>query len=286
MPDARETLETVRGPDEVRARTRAWRQAGLTVGFVPTMGALHEGHLSLVRRAKRSADRVIASVFVNPAQFAPGEDFDAYPRDEAGDARQLLGAGCDLLYAPARHDMYPTGHATAIAMKGPALGLESDERPHFFGGVASVVAKLFNQVEPDLAVFGEKDYQQLMVIRRLVADLDFPIEIVGAPTQREPDGLALSSRNAYLTSDQRQIAGALNRVLARAAAEIRTGPLIAHITDRAAAALIEAGFDAVDYVAIRDAETLGVLAEPIERPARILAAARIGEVRLIDNLPA
>jgi len=261
------------------------RADGLTVGLVPTMGALHDGHLSLVTRAKARTDVVVASVFVNPAQFAPGEDFDAYPRHEAHDAGLLADTGCDLLYAPDRAAMYPDGFATTVTMAGPAEGLEAAVRPHFFHGVATVVAKLFNQVRPDVAVFGEKDYQQLLVIRRLVADLDLSVEVIGAPTTREADGLAMSSRNAYLDAAARITAGKLNGVLLAAAARLAAGSDWRDEEASGAAALLEAGFDAVDYVAVRDANTLASFDDPrVERPGRVLAAARLGDVRLIDNV--
>lgn len=278
-------LPVARAPDALRDALASARADGLTVGFVPTMGALHEGHLSLVRAAKAEADVVVASVFVNPTQFAPGEDFEAYPRDEARDAALLAETGCDLLYAPNRAAMYPDGFATTIVMAGPAEDLEAAARPHFFHGVATVVAKLLNQVRPDVAVFGEKDYQQLLVIKRLVADLDLGATIRGAPTLREPDGLAMSSRNAYLDADARAVAGRLNGVLFAAAGRLAHGEPWEGEQEACAAALLEAGFDAVDYVAARDAETLGVFeGESVAREGRLLAAVRLGPVRLIDNV--
>ena len=209
------SLPIVRTVADLRARVRAWRADGLRIGFTPTMGALHEGHLSLVRLARTRADRVVASVFVNPTQFGPNEDFDAYPRDEAGDAALLAGAGCDLLYAPSTVEMYPAGAATTVTVTGVSEPLDGQARPGHFAGVATVVAKLLNQCAPDIAVFGEKDYQQLQVIRRLVADLDLPVEIVGSPTARADDGLALSSRNAYLTPAERAVAPGSTRRSAR-----------------------------------------------------------------------
>lgn len=196
----------------LRARVKTWRDDRQTVGFVPTMGALHDGHISLVRLAKAHCDRVVASVFVNPRQFAAGEDLDAYPRTLMADAEKLTEARCDLIYLPTNEIMYPDGYSATVSLKGPALGLESEARPHFFDGVATVVAKLFNQVRPDMAFFGEKDYQQLLVIRQLVKDLDFPIDIVGGETVREHDGLAMSSRNVYLSPEDRQRAGRLNQI--------------------------------------------------------------------------
>lgn len=277
-------LQTVRTVDDLRAQVAAWRQKGETVALVPTMGALHEGHLALVRRARELAGRVVASVFVNPTQFAPHEDFDRYPRDEAGDAAKLVSAGCDLLYAPSVRDMYPEGFATSMAMGGPAEGLCGDFRPQMFGGVALVVTKLFLQALPDVAVFGEKDYQQLMVIRRFTRDLDIPVRVEGLPTVREGGGLALSSRNAYLSADERARAPELNRALVEAATALSAGVDAGAILEAAKARIAAAGFGTIDYVELRDAETL----EPVrrvERPARLLAAAWMGKARLIDNVP-
>ncbi len=282
MPDA---LPIVRTRAELRAALDRWRADGARIGFVPTMGALHEGHLSLVRQAGAAADEVVASVFVNPTQFAPGEDFDAYPRQEARDAELLAGAGCRLLFAPTRAHMYPDGHATGVTVAGPAGGLESAVRPHFFNGVATVVAKLLNLVRPDVAVFGEKDFQQLLVIRRLAADLELDVEILGGPTVRETDGLAMSSRNAYLTPEQRRAAAHLNAVLRRAAERLAAGASAAAEENDARGALLAAGFEAVDYVAVRDADDLSEFEDDrVTRPARVLAAARLGDVRLIDNI--
>ena len=267
----------------LRDRLSAWRREGARIGLVPTMGALHDGHLSLVRQTQSRADRCVASIFVNPAQFAPHEDFDRYPRDLASDARKLGGAGLDLIFAPDRQEMYPEGFSTRIEVGGPSAGLETDFRPHFFAGVATVVAKLLVAVMPDIAMFGEKDYQQLLVIRRLAADLGLPIEIEGAAIVREADGLALSSRNAYLSPEQRRIAGRLNVVLRDAATRLRHGDSVATVEEFGRSDLLEAGFDSVDYVAIRDAATLARIENP-DRPARILAAAKIGATRLIDNM--
>lgn len=277
-------LPVVRTVADLRAAVGEWRRQGLSVGFVPTMGALHDGHLSLVREAGAQADRVVASVFVNPTQFAAHEDLGTYPRQEDRDAQLLASAGCDLLFAPDPDAMYPEGFATRIEVGGPSQGLETDFRPHFFGGVAVVVAKLLNQVQADIAVFGEKDYQQLMVVRRLTADLDIPTRIIGAPTGRDGWGLALSSRNAYLSEPELEIARRLNGVLAEAGARARdTSPSEAEAWAREA--LVQAGFDRVDYVAIRRADDLTPFADPIDAPARILAAAWLGKTRLIDNLP-
>lgn len=262
-----------------------WRNAGSRIALVPTMGALHDGHLALVRQAAASADKVVVSIFVNPAQFAPHEDFGRYPRAFETDTAKLASAGAvQLVYAPQVGDMYPEGFATKVSLDGPASGLETAFRPHFFAGVATVVTKLFTQCRPDIAVFGEKDYQQLLVVRRLSRDLDLGVDVIGVPTVREADGLALSSRNAYLSGDQRKIAAHLNRVLLNVAERARSGIPVPQAEAEGAAALIGAGFERVDYVAIRDAATLEQL-RTVERPARVLAAARIGTIRLIDNRP-
>jgi pantoate--beta-alanine ligase len=277
-------LETASNTVELRLRVRLWRSKGDRIALVPTMGALHEGHLAHIRAAKAKAERVVVSIFVNPAQFAPHEDFGRYPRDLAKDRAMLERQGeADLIYAPGVREMYPQGFATRVAVEGPATGLEGDFRPHFFSGVATVVTKLFIHCAPDFATFGEKDYQQLLVVKRLVKDLDLPLGIIGVPTIREPDGLALSSRNAYLNAEQRNVAAHLNRVLRASAEQAKTGTPIPQTESEAAAALLTAGFDRVDYVAIRDAETLAPV-NAVEKPARILAATRIGSIRLIDNM--
>jgi pantoate--beta-alanine ligase len=278
-------LPVVRTVAELRARIRAWRDKGERVGLVPTMGALHEGHLSLVRRARQDAERVVASIFVNPTQFAPGEDFEAYPRDEARDAELLASVGCGLLYAPDVAQMYPQGFSTRVTVSGVSEPLEGAARPAHFAGVATVVTKLLLQALPDVAVFGEKDYQQLQVIRRLVRDLDIPVEIVGAPTMRAGDGLALSSRNAYLSDAERLVASRLNLVLARLAQALADGVDVAASEAQAVQALRQAGFDNVDYVEARGAEDLRRLGPgPVDGPARVLAAAWLGRTRLIDNM--
>lgn len=279
---AQTILPTVRDVPALRQAVGAWRKQGLSVGLVPTMGALHEGHLSLVRAAKDRCDRVVASLFVNPRQFAPHEDFERYPRDEAGDSRLLAGAGCDLLFAPERSAMYPEGFATSVIVADVSVPLEGDFRPHFFGGVATVVTKLLLQSLPDAALFGEKDYQQLLVIKHLARDLDIPVEIIGCPTVREHDGLAMSSRNAYLSEDERRIAARLNLVLHDAIKAARAGASIADAEAEAVRHLTAAGFTCVDYVAIRDARTLAPVSDLAN--ARILAAAWIGKTRLIDNM--
>lgn len=267
----------------MQRQSAAWRSAGLKVALVPTMGALHEGHLDLVRAARADADRVVVSIFVNPTQFAPTEDFANYPRDEATDLAKLAALGVDAVFTPMIAEMYPDGYATRIAVDGPARGLESDARPHFFGGVATVVAKLFIACAPDVAVFGEKDYQQLLVVRRMSADLGLPVTVVGFPTVRAADGLALSSRNAYLSPEEREAAPLLYAALRAAAMAIRAGSPPVDALAAAGRDLDDAGF-AVDYVTLRNADTLAEVAEPRTEPLRLLAAARLGRTRLVDNI--
>lgn len=284
MTDA-SPLSVVRTVADLRAVVGDWKRQGLKVALVPTMGALHEGHLTLVREAGRRADRVVASNFVNPTQFAAHEDLGRYPRQQEEDARLLAGAGCDLMFAPSAQEMYPDGFATSVAVAGPALELEGAFRPAMFGGVALVVTKLFNQVQPDVAVFGEKDYQQLVVIRRFTRDLDLPIQIVGAPTERDGWGLALSSRNAYLSEAELEIARRLNGVLAEAGVMAASGRPLTEVEKTAAEALVAAGFDRVDYVAVRRADDLSPFeADVAGGPGRILTAAWLGQTRLIDNM--
>lgn len=275
-------MQTIRDRAALRAAVAGFRDAGGRVALVPTMGALHAGHMALIDAARRPGVRVVASIFVNPRQFGAGEDLARYPRREAGDARMLAEAGCDLLWAPPVEEMYPDGFATTISVAGVSEGLDGAARPGHFDGVATVVAKLFNQVRPDVAYFGEKDFQQLAVIRRLVADLDMDVEIVGVPTQREDDGLALSSRNVYLLPEERERAVALPRALGVAARAIGRGDDAGAALADARAMLEGAGF-AVDYVALADAETLA-LDPAADRPRRLLAAARLGTTRLIDNV--
>jgi pantoate--beta-alanine ligase len=260
-----------------------WRKAGETIALVPTMGALHEGHLSLVKLAKSLAGRVVVSIFVNPIQFGPREDFHDYPRDEAGDLAKLATAGADLVFAPATAEMYPQGFSTKVSVGDLTEDLCGAARPNHFDGVATVVAKLLLQTAPDLAVFGEKDYQQLLVIRRLVRDLDLPVEIVGGPIMREPDGLALSSRNAYLSPSERSTAPLLHATIAEVAADLAKGRGADDAAEAGRFKLEAAGFR-VDYVAVRDPETLKPLSGPVKR-ARVLAAAYLGKTRLIDNVP-
>ncbi|MDZ4363564.1 pantoate--beta-alanine ligase [Brevundimonas sp.] len=285
MTDAAPVLPLVRTVEALRAVVADWRRQGLSVGFVPTMGALHEGHLGLVREAGALADRVVASVFVNPTQFAAHEDLGTYPRQEEIDAELLASAGCALMFAPTVEEMYPQGFATGVTVGGPSQGLETDFRPHFFAGVAIVVAKLLNQVRADVAVFGEKDYQQLMVIRRMARDLDIPTRIVGAATARDGHGLALSSRNAYLGEAEIEVARRLNGVLAKAAVQASSRRPLPAVERDAYSALLKAGFERIDYVAVRRAEDLGPFDDGvIDGPGRILAAAWLGRTRLIDNM--
>ena len=273
-------MQIVRNSEEL-ARARGAIEGSLAL--VPTMGALHAGHIALVEEAKRRADHVAASIFVNPAQFGANEDFGRYPRREGEDARMLEEAGCDFIWMPSVSDVYPAGFSTRIHVGGVSKRWEGEARPGHFDGVATVVAKLLVSVRPDVAVFGEKDFQQLAVIRRLVADLNIPVEIVAVPTVREDDGLALSSRNAYLSEDQRATALALPRALDYARGAILDGTPIPMVLDTARKSLIEAGFSRIDYFALVDAATL----EPLDAPAgamRLIAAAVIGTTRLIDNL--
>jgi len=262
---------------------RRVRRAG-KVALVPTMGALHKGHLALVRQARRRAAKVIVSIFVNPTQFAPTEDFGSYPRTFAKDLADLSKLEVDLVWAPDAAVMYPQGFATRIVPEGPALaGLEDKFRPHFFGGVATVVAKLFTQCRPDFAMFGEKDFQQLKVVTRMAKDLDLPVRVIGVPTVRETDGLALSSRNAYLSAEERAVAPTLYRVLGDCAEKIAAGAPIARALDHGRGEIAAAGF-AIDYLEARHAETLVPIASGKDGPIRLLVAARLGKTRLIDNI--
>jgi pantoate--beta-alanine ligase len=269
----------------LRQTVRDFKATGQTLGFVPTMGALHEGHLELVRHAKSLCDKVVVSIFVNPKQFAPTEDLALYPRTQTADLEALMRVGCDLVYLPSPDHIYPQGFATKIDMAGPALGLESDFRPHFFAGVATVVTKLFMQVTPDVAIFGHKDYQQLKVVETLVLDLDMGIKIVGHPTRREPDGLAMSSRNAYLSQKERALAPKLYETLNALKADLINGLPVDQAIDKAWATLIAAGFGPIDYLSLRDSDTLGPVDTNTDN-RRLLAALWLGSTRLIDNIEA
>jgi pantoate--beta-alanine ligase len=277
-----ELLPVVRQVADLRSCITGWRSDGMSVGLVPTMGAMHDGHLSLVRASIKQNDRTCVSLFVNPKQFGEGEDFGTYPRDEAADAAALAALSADLMYAPAGDAMYPAGSVTAVSVPGLGDWLEGEFRPGFFTGVATVVTKLLLQAMPDAAYFGEKDYQQLCLVRRLAADLDIPVEIAACPIVRDSSGLALSSRNAYLSDDQRAMAPGLNRALGQAAEAIRGGEDMAAATATATAAILDAGFAKVDYVAVRAAASLEP-AEKYDGNQRVLAAAWLGNVRLIDN---
>jgi pantoate--beta-alanine ligase len=285
-PTPGKTPKIVRTVADLRAQVAAWKAAGQRVALIPTMGALHEGHLSLIQLGQTKARRTVASVFVNPKQFAPHEDFDSYPRGEARDAELLAGVGCDLMFAPDVTEMYAPGFSTTINLTGVSEPLEGAARPQFFGGVATVVTKLLLQSQADVAIFGEKDYQQLQVIKRVVKDLDIPVEIVGAPTARAEDGLALSSRNAYLGPEERAAAVALPNAMKAAAKAVADGGRIDEAEAAAKAALLAAGFRQVDYVDIREAGDLSRLGPgPIgDARGRILVAAWLGKTRLIDNM--
>jgi len=268
-----------RALDSLRARKAS-------IALVPTMGALHEGHMSLVRLAKRRADKVVVSIFVNPTQFAPTEDFGSYPRTWKEDIAKLTSEQVDLVWHPDARAMYPDGFATHIVPEGPAVaGLEDRFRPHFFGGVATVVAKLFAQCRPDIAVFGEKDYQQLRVVAQMARDLDLGVRVIGSRTVRERDGLAMSSRNVYLSAEERHVAPTLHRVLKTLATRLRDGDDVEVAISEGAATVRQAGF-ALDYLEVRHAETLAPIAPNDTGPKRILVAARIGTTRLIDNIAA
>jgi pantoate--beta-alanine ligase len=279
------TMATVRTVEELRAQIAKWRAAGESIGLVTTMGALHAGHLSLVALARKNADHVVASIFVNPTQFGPREDFGRYPRDEAGDVAKLAEAGVDLVYIPAQAEMYPPGFTTQVTVKSLTDDLCGSARPNHFEGVATVVTKLLLQCAPDFAVFGEKDYQQLLVIRRLVGDLNIPVRIMGAPIMREEDGVALSSRNGYLSPAERATAPLLHQTLSAVAAALANGEGCDAASSAGRFKLEAQGFR-VDYVAIRDPETLEPLSGPIRGPARVLGAVYLGKTRLIDNVAA
>lgn len=274
----------VRSVQDLRQTVQRWRRGGRRVALVPTMGALHEGHLSLVKLARKHAKRVLVSIFVNPTQFAPHEDLAAYPRDAEGDWLKLASAGADLVYVPDMSEMYPEDFATRVEVAEITHGLCGVSRPHFFAGVATVVTKLFLQALPDIAVFGEKDYQQLLVIKRLVKDLNMPIEIIGGPIIREADGLAMSSRNAYLGERERRIAPQLHQVMSDMAKDLSHGRNTEQAREAGRMRLEAAGFR-VDYLEVRTAQTLIPIEGPVEEPARVFAAVYLAKTRLIDNIP-
>ena len=276
------SLVAVRDVESLRRRVQGWRREDLSVALVPTMGALHKGHMKLIDRARKMADRVVATIFVNSKQFGPAEDFSAYPRCEADDFEMLNASGVHLLFAPDATEMYPDGFATTVLVAGIGDVLDGQHREGHFNGVATVVTKLLLQTLPDIVLFGEKDYQQLILVRRFVEDLNIPVDVIGVPTAREPDGLAMSSRNVYLTTEERTRAPALYAAITEAAYEIADGGNVAKALASARAKLTSAGFDAVDYVEARHSESL----EPLTKagvPGRVLAAARLGRARLIDN---
>ena len=274
----------LRSVPSLRRALEPYRKAGVSIALVPTMGALHRGHMALVREARRRAKRVVVSIFVNPTQFAPHEDFASYPRSFATDLKALRAENVDTVWAPAVEAMYPDGFATRLAPEGPAkAGLEDEYRPHFFGGVATVVAKLFTQVSPDFAFFGQKDYQQLRVVTQIAKDLDLPVKVIGVPTVREPDGLALSSRNVYLSSAERAVAPMLYKVLKGCASRIKGGEKIDHVLNVGRIEVDLAGFS-LDYLEARHALTLAPVVSLKEGPICLLIAARLGKTRLIDNV--
>lgn len=276
-------LKTVTTIAQLRECVDAWRSGGDKIVLVPTMGALHEGHLSLVKMARETGDRTVVSIFVNPEQFAPNEDFASYPREYDEDLQKLERLGVDLVFMPPREEVYRKDFSTHVAVQGLSDGLCGASRPHFFGGVATVVAKLLNQCRPDAAIFGEKDYQQLLVIRRMSRDLDMDVEILGAPLIREEDGLAMSSRNAYLTPQERKKAPLLHHTISELAERLAGGAVIAELREAATERLTQAGFE-VDYLEVRHSETLAPITSFADQPARVFAAAMLGKTRLIDNV--
>jgi len=282
-------VQTVNTLDMLRNKLAALRANGSTIGLVPTMGALHEGHLTLMRQANSACDHVVASIFVNPTQFGQNEDLDAYPRQLADDSAMLEAEGASLLWAPTLEAMYPDGFASSISVEGVSAEFCGASRPGHFDGVATVVCKLFNQVQPDQAFFGEKDFQQLAVIRQMARDLDlsapFADNIIGVPTVREPDGLAMSSRNRYLSAENRQAAATLPQAMKQAIARIAAGESVAAALDEFEKRLLAGGFDSIDYAALADTRSLAVITQFDGKPARMLVAARIGGTRLIDNFP-
>jgi pantoate--beta-alanine ligase len=278
------TLVAVRDVESLRRRVQGWRREGRSVALVPTMGAVHKGHLTLMSQALKMADRVVATIFVNPKQFGPAEDFNAYPRREHDDFELINAAGVQLLFSPDANVMYPPGYATNVSVAGLGDVLCGPFRPGHFNGVATVVAKLLLQTLPDIALFGEKDFQQLAIIKRVVADLNIPVDIIGVPTVREADGLAMSSRNAYLSAEERVIAPALNKAITAAASAIAAGQDVAATLNAAKASILASGFRAVDYVDARGVENLTPVTGPGSN-GRVFAAAHLRRTRLIDNVP-
>ncbi len=273
----------------LRARVSTWRETGKRVALIPTMGALHDGHLSLIQIGRDHAVKTVASIFINPRQFGPTEDLATYPRGEAQDLDHLAAAKCDLAYIPSQEEMYPDGYQTSIDVAEISQGLCGASRPQFFGGIATIVCKLLNQCQPDVAVFGEKDFQQLQLIKRMVRDLDLPVEIIGAPILREKDGLAMSSRNRYLTTKERLIAGQMNQILQQACLKVTKGTKVQTALAAARADLVKAGFDMIDYLEIRRSNNLqplgpDALSQTDLNTARIFVATMLGKTRLIDNM--
>lgn len=273
----------VRTIKDLRSQVKAWKSEGLLIGLVPTMGALHRGHLSLVDEIAKKTDRIIVSIFVNPTQFDKGEDLESYPRNEAEDLEKLSAISCHLVFAPDATEMYPEGCQTSVHINGITQDLEGAARPGHFSGMATIVSKLINQCMPDVAIFGEKDYQQLQTIKRFVRDLDMDVEIIGGKLIREDDGLAMSSRNVYLNAAERIMASQLNMILKDLIKSVKAGAPLGESEAQATKLLLDAGFTSVDYVSVRDAENLDKITE-ITRPARVLAVARIGKIRLLDNM--
>lgn len=279
------SIKVVRTVAALRKATAKWRENAKSIALVPTMGALHVGHLSLVKLARKKSDKVVVSIFVNPTQFAPTEDLSRYPRDEEGDLAKLEDAGAHLVWMPDNGEMYPEGSSTTVQPGSAAQDLEGAFRPSHFGGVVTVCCKLFNQVGPDVAIFGEKDYQQLAVLRQMVCDLNMPLKLIAAKTVREEDGLALSSRNAYLSAEERKIAPLLHTTLSDVAREIAQGADRSAALDAAISKVLAGGFKKVDYIELRDAATLAVPDADATGPLRVLAAVWLGKTRLIDNVP-